>query len=107
MIRLKFPWQVENLLPPEWFDLDRGEKMRVKTWIWMDMDDENAIYESEQAYDDRSDPKCPKCNERSNWDEGTIDQDFQGNDIRGWWYVCYGCNLSTAAIEGDYHEQLD
>lgn len=96
----------KKYIPPEWFDLDRGEKMKKKTWFWVHCDDNEAvaIYESEQAYDDTSDPKCPKCGERCNYDEGQIDEDFMGNHIDGWWYVCYGCCLSTQAIEGAYDD---
>lgn len=80
--------------------------MRKKVWFWTSIEDDDAVavYESEQAGDDHSDPRCPKCGERSVWDEGVIDQDFMGNDIRGWWYICWGCGLSTQAIEGEYND---
>lgn len=78
--------------------------MGKKVWIWVDNDEGNAYAESSQAADDTSNPRCPKCGEKSVYDEGQIDQDFMGNDIYGWWFSCYNCNLSTQAIEGVYDD---
>lgn len=42
---------------------------------------------------------CPKCHKPTEYREGQIDQDFMGNDIDGWWFVCWDCGIDTAAVE--------
>lgn len=42
---------------------------------------------------------CPQCGQPADYVEGQIDQDFQGNDIGGWWYDCYKCGIGTEPVE--------
>ena len=42
---------------------------------------------------------CPKCGQPAEAWEGVIDQDYAGNDIRGWSYDCYHCNICTEPQE--------
>jgi len=79
--------------------------MRTKTWFWVDLDEGIAVADSEQARNDTSNPICPKCGERSVFEEGQIDQDFMGNDINGWWFTCFGCGIATQATEGRWNDE--
>lgn len=42
---------------------------------------------------------CPKCGKRTVYWEGQIDQDVMGNDIYGYSYDCYDCEIHSAAEE--------
>ena len=43
--------------------------------------------------------KCPNDGEQMTYWEGTIDQDRQGNDIRGWNFYCPKCGHETEVEE--------
>lgn len=74
--------------------------MGKKTWTWHNNDTDELVATTEQDADDMLNPRCPVCGKLSMYDEGTFDQDFMGNDIRGWWYICYPCHVSTPPVEG-------
>lgn len=76
--------------------------MRMKQWKWFTEDDVHAATTEQEACDSSS-PKCPNCGYEAEYSEGTIFQDYQGNDIRGWWFYCPECSLSTEAVEGFYN----
>lgn len=77
--------------------------MRKKKWDWMDNETGEFLTSSEQEGDDSRNPRCPKCGGKTEFIEGTYDQDYQGNDIRGWWFDCHVCNIGTPPFEGDYN----
>ncbi len=77
--------------------------MRTKTWNWHDNETGDFIQTTEQDADDTRNPVCPKCGKKSSYMEGTYDQDYQGNDIRGWWFDCHPCNIGTPPFEGNYN----
>lgn len=77
--------------------------MAKKTWRWHNNDTNELVAENQQDAWDTSSPRCPLCGEPSIYDEGQIDQDFMGNDLYGWWFACFGCNISTPAVEGNYN----
>lgn len=49
--------------------------------------------------------RCPKCGNAATYVEATIDQDFMGNDIVGWWWDCYECGIGTEPIEGYFNDR--
>lgn len=66
----------------------------MKVWKWEIYRDESLEYETTETGDDGC-PICPNCGKETREMYGTVDQDFMGNDIRGWWYSCFKCEIST------------
>lgn len=44
---------------------------------------------------------CPICGNECEYQEGTIDQDRQGNDIQGCWWMCLVCGCTSESQETD------
>lgn len=44
---------------------------------------------------------CPECGNKMRVDEGQVDEDFMGNAIEGWWYMCYPCGISSQIYDFD------
>lgn len=71
-----------------------------KIWHWHYEETGEPVGDTEtERYSDT--PNCPLCGKPADYWEGQIDQDFMGNDIEGWNYVCYGCMVGTDLIEFD------
>jgi hypothetical protein len=65
-------------------------------------DNDECTYLGEFADDTAADeaPQCPYCGQTTDYVEGQIDQDTMGNDIYGYWFVCWLCHISTEVFEG-------
>jgi len=70
----------------------------VIEWFNMETDDSIGYYPIEQTYDLEA-LICPKCGGATEYWEGQIDQDFMGNDIRGYSYDCHKCKIHSACQE--------
>jgi len=71
------------------------------TLTWHDEETGDHVQTVEYHESFGSSPPCPKCGKKTHYWEGQIDQDFMGNDIQGWNYVCYECRIGTKAEELD------
>lgn len=67
----------------------------VRHWDWFDLVTGNTRGESEDNLEWNTIPICPHCGKSTEYWEGDIDQDEQGNYIRGWHWRCNPCNLAT------------
>lgn len=72
----------------EWFSLDDGES--AGTYPLKETSSGTYI--------------CPTCDRPTEYHEGQMDQDFMGNDIDGWWFICWHCGIDTAATEGRWND---
>jgi len=46
---------------------------------------------------------CPKCGDPCTFREGQIDELPNGAEVRGWWFDCYNCGISSEAVEGNWN----
>lgn len=67
--------------------------MRQLTWHDVETGDEVCVQEVRNA--DCEEPNCPLCGKKTEYWEGTVGHDFQGNDIDAYSYRCYDCCVST------------
>jgi len=65
---------------------------------WFDWNSGELIGEFQDSWSDSyewPDLLCPKCGRKCEYCEGQIDQDIQGNDIHGCWWVCGDCRITS------------
>ena len=75
----------------EWFKFDPKDE-------WGE-DEEVSVGEFDVKEDSKGNLLCPLCAKRATYNEGEIGQDQMGNDIYGWWYTCWGCHVTSEAVE--------
>lgn len=66
---------------------------------WYDNASDNEIGEFADGTGAEDAPLCPKCGAETTYEEGRVDQDVMGNDIEGYWFVCWPCGISTEWFE--------
>ncbi len=73
--------------------------MAVREMNWFTIDEFDSLGFFPLSKDSAGDYICPKCGKSATYWEGVIDQDRQGNDIRGWSYDCYPCGICSQVEE--------
>jgi hypothetical protein len=77
-----------------------GQKMKHQVeWFSMNEPYDSIGFCDYETTDDLEAYLCPLCARRTEYWEGTIDQDEMGNDIRGYSYDCYECGVHSAVEE--------
>lgn len=72
-------------------------------WHNINGDDYESIGKHPLQLTQNDDYVCPTCNKPAEYDEGQIDQDFMGNDIYGWRFVCWDCGIASESTEGRWN----
>lgn len=69
--------------------------------MWYNVENGDFVGTFHAEPDEHEEPTCPRCGKRTEYWEGQIDQDRMGNDIHGYNYVCYPCQIETGLCEID------
>lgn len=65
------------------------------TYKWHNEETGEPALDDATQYDYGEPPKCPRCGKASEYWEGTVEQDFMGNDIDACNWTCYHCKIGT------------